>query len=122
MPRSTDTPGFTTLSGGMRLAKMASLTNTDEVVLVLANAPATNGQDNFRQNAIRNVYRAARNAFATNNEAKQASVYIQTDLTERGGAVLMEAHVDRDSALKSDPDSDLPDSLLGHLTAVKWGP
>ncbi|MCW3052706.1 MAG: hypothetical protein JWN14_1876 [Chthonomonadales bacterium] len=122
MPRNTDNPGFSTLSGGMKLAKMASVTNTDEVVLVLANAPTSNGQDYFRQNAIRNVYRAARNAFATNGEAKQASVYIQTDLTERGGAVLMEAHVDRDSALKSDPDGEQPDSLLNHLTSVKWGP
>jgi len=122
MPRSMDNPGFSTLSGGMKLAKMASLTNTDEVVLVLANAPTSNGQDNFRQNAIRNVYRAARNAFATNGEAKQASVYIQTDLTERGGSVLMEAHVDRDNALKSDPDGEQPDSLLNRLTAVKWGP
>ena len=122
MPSSVDSPGFSTLSGGMKLAKMASVTNTDEVVLVLANAPASNGQDNFRQNAIRNVYRAARNAFATNGEAKQASVYIQTDLTERGGAVLMEAHVDRDNALKSNPDSELSDSLLNRLTSVKWGP
>jgi hypothetical protein len=118
----SEVPGFATLTGGMKLAKMASLTTSDEAVLVLANPPSSAGQDNFRQNAIRNVYRAARDAFATNADAKQASVYIQTDLTEKGGAVLMVAHVDRDSALKSDPEAEQPENLLSRLTSVKWGP
>lgn len=122
LEHSGDAPAFATLSGGMKLAKMSSLTTSDEAVLVLANPPSTSGQDNFRQNAIRNVYRAARNAFTTNGEAKQASVYIQTDLTEKGGSVLLVAHLDRDSALKSDPDAERPENLLNHLTSVQWGP
>ncbi len=119
---SGGTQGFATLSGGMKLAKMSSLTSSDEAVLVLANSPSSSNQENFRQNAIRNVYRAARNAFATNGEAKEASVYIQTDLTEKGGAVLVVAHVDRDNALKSDPDSELPESLLNRLSSIQWNP
>lgn len=116
-----DSPGFATLSGGMRLAKIASLTTSDEAVLVLSNPPSSSNQENFRQDAIRNVYRAARNAFATNEAAKEASVYIQTDLTEKGGTVLLVAHLDRDSALKSDPDADRPENLLNRLRSVQWG-
>ena len=120
--RGGDAPGFATLSGGMKLAKMSSLTTSDEAVLVLASQPSASDQASFRQNAIRNVYRAARNAFATNDAAKEASVYIQTDLTEKGGSVLLSAHLDRGNALKSDPDAELPESLLSRLSAVKWGP
>jgi hypothetical protein len=119
---SGNTLGFATLSGGMKLAKMSSVSATSEEVLVLSNPPTSSTQENFRQNAIRNVFRAARNAFATNEGAKEASIYIQTDLTEKGGSILMVAHVDRDSALRSDPDSDAPDSLLNHLSSVQWGP
>jgi tetratricopeptide (TPR) repeat protein len=121
LAHGNDSPGFATLSGGMKLAKMASLTNSDEAVLVLSNAPSAGNQDNFRQEAIRNVYRAARNAFATNETAKEASVYIQTDLTEKGGTVLMVAQLDRDSALQSDPDAERPDNLLNRLRSVQWG-
>jgi hypothetical protein len=121
MAHSGETPTFATLTGGMKLAQMSSLTTGDEAVLVLANPPTATNRDSFRQNAIRNVYRAARDAFATNAEAKQASVYIQTDLTEKGGSVLLVAHVDRDSALKSDPDAEQPDNLLSRLTSVQWG-
>jgi hypothetical protein len=120
-PGGDSNPGYATLSGGMKLAKMASLTSGDEAVLVLANPPASGEQENFRQNAIRNVYRAARNAFATNEAATEASVFIQTDLTEKGGAVLLVAHLDRDSALKSDPDTERPESLLNRLHSVQWG-
>lgn len=116
-----DMPVFATLSGGMKLAKMSPLSAGDESVLVLANPPGSGEQENFRQEAIRNVYRAARNAFITNNEAKVASVYIQTDLTEKGGSVLLSAHIDRDSALKSDPETERPESLLHRLRSVRWG-
>ena len=121
LEHSGDSPGFATLSGGMKLAKMASLTSSDEAVLVIANPPSSADQENFRQNAIRNVYRAARDAFATNGAATEASVFIQTDLTEKGGAVLLVAHLDRDSALKSDPDVDKPENLLNRLRSVQWG-
>ncbi len=123
MPHSagSEPPAYATLSGGMKLAKMTSLTNSDEAVLVLSDAPASGQQEHFRQDAIRNVYRAARNAFATNTTATEASVYIQTDLTEKGGAVLLSAHLDRDTALKSDPESDQTDSLLNRLRSVQWG-
>jgi hypothetical protein len=118
---NTDSPVFATLSGGMKLAKISSLTSSDEAVLVLSNPPTSADQDNFRQNAIRNVYRAARNAFVTNSAAKEATVYIQTDLTEKGGAVLLSAHLDRDSALKSDPEAEQTESLLNRLHSVQWG-
>ena len=121
LEHGSDAPGFATLSGGMKLAKMASLTTSDEAVLVISNPPVSGDQDNFRQNAIRNVYRAARDAFATNAGAKEASVYIQTDLTEKGGEVLLVAHLDRESALKSDPDADRSEGLLNRLRSVQWG-
>ncbi len=122
MPRSTDSPAYAVLTGGMRLAKTTSLTGGNEAVLVISSVPVASEQDHFRQNAIRNVYRAARNAFSTNDAATEASVFIQTDLTEKGGEVLMIAHLDRDTALKSDPDTEQSDSLLRHLRSIQWGP
>ena len=123
-PTAGSIPGsisYTTLSGGMRLASVQSQTADSASALVIAGTAATSGTlGNFREEAVRNIYRAARNAFALNESARHATVYIQTDTTEKGGTVLASADIDRDAALKSDPETGPSADLERHLASIQW--
>ncbi len=77
--------------------------------LVLDNSPR--GQEIM----LRNVYRAARTAFANNTMLMRVKVFIETQTPTSGQAVILEAEVDRSTANNANPDTDSATSLQSRL-------
>ena len=82
--------------------------------LVLDNSPR--GQESL----LRNVYRAARTAFANNSVLMRVKVFVETQTPTSGQAVVLEAELDRSTANNANPDSDEAASLQNRLAYFRY--
>jgi hypothetical protein len=110
------------LTGGLRFDEVRYIGNNTAAVFVTAPQELmADAGETTRDLLIRNVYRAARTAFAQNSAFIRATVFVQTLVPAAGGdAVVLEAGVDRQTAAAATPDTDSLSSLIARLQPVKW--
>ena len=90
--------------------------------LMLTAAPSLilEGGARGQDSVLRNVYRAARTAFAGSNILMRVKVFVQTQVQGTGLSVVMEAEVDRSTAMKSNPDTEETALLQSHLSYYRF--
>lgn len=82
--------------------------------LVLEGGPR--GQDSV----LRNIYRAARTAFTGSNILVRVKVMVETQVQGTGLAVVLEAELDRGTAMKANTDTDSTAQLQSHLLSYRF--
>ncbi len=90
---------------------------------VLLTGPSSlvlDGSPRAQEALVRNVYRAARTAFAGNTMLTRVRVLIQTQVQGTGLASIVEAEADRDTATSANPTRDDAASLRGRLLSYRW--
>jgi hypothetical protein len=113
------------LTGNLRFVQVKNI--GDGAAAVIVEAPQELGTDSSneaRDLLVRNIFRAARTAFAENALYSHATIFIQATMPATGGgeAVLMEASLDRATAATTSPDTDPLESLTARLQGFKWTP
>ena len=108
------------LTDGMQVIQTVGDGGVGATVLMTGAPSLLDGSARGQEIAIRNAYRAARTAFAGNNMLTRVKALVQTQVQGAGQAVVMEAELERGTALNSNPDTDSAGTLQGHLLSYRW--
>lgn len=118
---ATTPPPSNRLTDGLQHAQTVSDGGIGATVL-LSGAPSLvlDGSPRGQEILLRNVYRAARTAFANNTVLMKVKVFIETQTPTSGQAVVLEAELDRSTANNSNPDTDSAASLQNRLAYFRY--
>jgi hypothetical protein len=108
------------LTDGMQVTQTVGDGGVGATVLMTGAPSLMDGDARGQDIAIRNAYRAARTAFAGNNMLTRVKVLVQTQVQGAGQAVVMEAELERGTALNANPDTDSAGTLQGRLLSYRW--
>lgn len=114
-------PPSNRLTDGLQQARTVADGGVGATVL-LTGAPSLvlDSSSHGQEILLRNVYRAARTAFANNMVLMKVKVFIQTQTATAGQAVVLEAELDRSTANNANPDTDAAASLLNRLAYFRY--
>lgn len=119
-PLDTPPPPTHEVQDGMRVEQVWDAGNGETAILVTAPAAyTTDASDAARDKLIRNVFRAAQGALTNSAASVRARVFIQVQ-SENGTLAILQAELDRDTALAANADTASVDSLQSRLRSLKW--
>ena len=114
-------PPSSRLSEGLQFTQTLGDGGVNATVLLTGSPSlALDGSPRGQETLVRNAYRAARTAFAGNTLLMRVRVMVQTQIQGTGLASVMEAEVDRGTAMNSNPDKDDAAGLQSRLLSYRW--
>ena len=114
-------PPSNRLTDGLELTQ--TLGDGGASATVLLTGPASlvlDGSARGQDTLVRNIYRAARTAFANNTMLMRVKVLVQTQVQGTGLASIVDAETDRGTASNVNPNSDDSAGLRGRLLSYTW--